>query len=288
MDNYISKLNKILNVDFINEFLLLVNLRCKNKRKPKYSNEYYLYYIILVLTDLQKWKSLKLFYTKEKENHYKTIQDKHLLWSNLNIYEDTYKILLNKYKKINLKRSLNLVLFIDSSDIYNKNGCEKIGYGNDPKKKKTRISAICDINKTIYSLIITNTNTKTNVFNNKKQIKKTLKHDSQTIGDSIDGLLIDVSKCRQLKLVGDKGYIKKKTDIINLIKTKNTQIIYPHRKNQKEKTSKSSKILLKDRYVIENVFAKLKSFDRICMRKDKLTVTFKGFMFLAIILMFKK
>jgi hypothetical protein len=33
--------------------------------------------------------------------------------------------------------------------------------------------------------------------------------------------------------------------------------------------------------VIENVFAKLKRFGRICMRREKLTVTFKGFLFLA-------
>ena len=59
-------------------------------------------------------------------------------------------------------------------------------------------------------------------------------------------------------------------------------------KNQKEKTPESSKKLLKNRHVIENVFAKLKRFGRICMRKDKLVSTFKGFLFLATILTFKK
>ena len=56
----------------------------------------------------------------------------------MNIYEDTYKIILNKYSKINLKRSANLVLYIDSTDIYNKKGCKNIGYGQDPKKKKNK------------------------------------------------------------------------------------------------------------------------------------------------------
>ena len=56
---------------------------------------------------------------------------------------------------------------------------------------------------------------------------------------------------------------------------------------QKLRTKKNKK-LLKNRYVIENVFAKLKKFDRICIRKDRLTATFIGFIFLASILIFKK
>lgn len=284
---YTEKLSKMLDIDFINEFLILVNKRCKSIRTPKYSNEYYLYYISLVLTDLQKWDSLKLLFEDKKKNHYKTIQDIHLKWSKLNIYEDVYKIILNKYSKMNLKRSANLVLYIDSTDIYNKNGCENIGYGHDPKKKKTRVSVICNKKKQIISLIIINTNTKIDKFD-KTKIIQTLKHDSQTIESSVDKLLIDVFKCKQLKLVGDKGYLRTQKDKQMLIDTKNTQIIYPHKKNQKEKTPKASKKLLKDRYVIENVFANLKRFDRICMRKDKLDVTFKGFLFLATIFTFKK
>lgn len=284
---YIEKLSKMLDIDFINEFLILVNERCKSIRTPKYSNEYYLYYISLVLTDLQKWDSLKLLFEDKKKNHYKTIQDIHLKWSNLNIYEDVYKIILNKYSKVNLKRSANLVLYIDSTDIYNKNGCENVGYGQDPKKKKTRVSAICNKKKQILSLVIIDTSTKIDKFN-KTKIIKTLKNDSQTIESSVDKLLIDVFKCKQLKLVGDKGYLRTQKDKHILIDTKNTQIIHPHKKNQKEKTPKASKKLLKDRYVIENVFANLKRFDRICMRKDKLDVTFKGFLFLATIFTFKK
>lgn len=284
---YVEKLSKILDIDFINEFLILVNKICAPIRTPKYSNEYYLYYITLVLTDLQKWESLKLLHEDKKENHYKTIQDVHLRWSRLNIYEDTYKIILNKYSKINLKRSANLVLYIDSTDIYNKKGCENVGYGQDPKKKKTRISAICNKKKQILSLTIVKTNTKNDKFH-KEQIAKTLKHDSQTIENSIDGLLINVNKCKQLKLVGDKGYLRTKVDKQMLIEIKNTKIIHPNKKNQKEKTSKADKILLKDRYVIENVFANLKKFYRTCVRRDKLDTTFKGFLFLAIILTFKK
>ena len=171
--------------------------------------------------------------------------------------------------------------------MYNKNGCKNVGYGQDPKKKKTRVSAICNKKKQIISMVIINTTSKNDKFNKNKKIN-TLKHDSKTIDESIDNLLIDVFKCKQLKLVGDKGYFKTKEDKKILVETKNTQIIHPHKKNQKIRTPKSSKILLEDRYVIENVFATLKRFDRICLRKDKLDSTFKGFLFLATILTFKK
>ena len=65
--------------------------------------------------------------------------------------------MLQKYKHIDLKKSANLILFIDTTIIYNKNGNENIGFGQNPKKQDTIISAICDKNKTIHSLIITAT-----------------------------------------------------------------------------------------------------------------------------------
>jgi transposase len=49
----------------------------------------------------------------------------------------------------------------------------------------------------------------------------------------------------------------------------------------RKNTTNNHKKLLKDRYVIENVFANLKRFNRICIRRDRLAVTFKGFLFLA-------
>lgn len=54
----INDLYSLINKEYAD---ILVNLINKNQlRKPKYSTEYYLYFIILVLTDLQKWKSLNL------------------------------------------------------------------------------------------------------------------------------------------------------------------------------------------------------------------------------------
>jgi len=276
-----QNLSEILDIKYVEEFIKIVNIKCKQIRIPQYSIEYYLYHIILVLTDLQKWESLRLLYVDNHKYHYKTIQKMHLKWSKLNMYEDTYRSLLEKYKHVKLKKSANLVLFIDTTLIYNKNGSEQIGYGQNPKKKETKISAICDVYKNIHSLIVTK-------INHKTSSKNTLIDDAHTIEDSLENLLETKIKFNKLKLVGDKGYARTNDDKQEIYEKYNTQLKYPHRKNQKVKTPTETKKLLKNRYVIENVFAKLKRFDRICMRNDKLVSTFKGFIFLATILHFHK
>lgn len=345
---------KNMNKNKINSILSKVDEKCKSKRTPKYSNEYYLYHICVFFTDLQKWESLKLIVNNCDKYHYKTIQDIHLLWSSLNIYNEAYNDLLKNSGKLEHKKSANLSIFIDTSDIYNKNGSEDTGYSTDPKKKKTRVSAICDENKTILSLIVTakiDKSTKSNNNKNKpvtktikervaielnkklqiirKEFKKTanvnslstydkminknslcktidkdslnkkinkkeitkfvakdtLQYDSHTIEKTLD--VLPIIECKKKKLIGDAGYSRTQKDKDMLLETYNVELLYPQRKNEHKKTPLSTKKLMKKRYVIENVFQKLKRFDRVCVRKDKLTTTFNGFLLLATILTFK-
>lgn len=281
MINYYDKLKKKMNSEYIDAVIKMINIKCSSKRTPTYTNIYYLYNIVLVLTDLKKWESLQLLYENSCENHYKTIQDKHLEWSRLNIYEDAYNLLLKKYKLPILKNSSNFVLYIDSTLSYNKNGSECIGYGQNPKKKETKTSVICDKNKTIYSIDICDVNHRT-------PIKNTLIDDAHTVETSLQQLLKNKLKCKKIILVGDKGYARTKIDKEHIKNSFNVELLYPHRKNQKISTPKRTKYFLKNRYVIENVFSTLKNFDRICLRKDKLTATFQGFLYLAAIITFKK
>lgn len=345
---------KNMNRGKINCILSEINTKCKSKRIPKYSNEYYLYHICLVLTDLQKWESLKFVLINQNTYHYKSIQDKHLLWSSLNVYSDAYKKFLIKNNICDHKRSANLVLFIDTSDIYNKNGHDNVGYSMDPKKKKTKISAICDADKNILSLIVTksmpnlkkskrnstktikervaiqidkkieairkeikkniNDSTKFKILDsydkimnnkniqkisnknntskpNKKNVaKKTSKISLQNDAKTIEVTLNELPniKCKKIKLVGDSGYARTKIDKQILLEKYNVELIYPQRKNENKKTPVSVKRYVEKRYVIENVFQKIKKFDRICLRKDKLTTTFTGFLFLATFLVSRK
>ena len=289
--DYIKKLLNFFDSEIIQIFIETIHKYYHNKRKTKYSVEYYLYYIILVLKELQSWKSLKYLLTNNKTNHYKTIQDIHLEWSRLNIYKITYNIILQKYKLDNLKSSSNLTLFIDSSNIYNKNGCTNTGYGMNPKKKESRISVICDKDKNVFSLTLIKVKEKLvnqKTVNQKTVIRNTFPHDSKTIKPSIHDLIKNKLKYKKLFLVGDKGYALKKNDKNKLFIDYNIELVYPHRRNQKEKTPKKHKVLLKKRYVVENVFSKLKQFNRICIRKDKLDTTYLGFCFLSLLLTFKK
>jgi len=305
---YYSKLEKILNKEVIDIFINVIHTECKNIRKPKYSTEYLLYYIILVLTDLQKWSSLSLILLNDIRYHYSIIKKTHLKWSKLNIYKKVYNILLEKYKLNNLKLSKNMVLFIDSANIYNKNGSENVGYGQNPKKKESRISLICDSFRNIYSLTLIDTyNNKNNKNNNKKRKNKkkalkTLPHDSTTIQSSLNDLVLNNIKYKTLYIVADSGYATRKENKEILYNNYNVKLAYPrrvnlrklcflkcpHKKNQKIKTSKKDKKLLINRYIVENTFAHIKNFSRICMRQDKLEITYMGFVFLGAILKFKK
>jgi len=281
MDVYYNKLLLLFDKEFVDEFMHVADIYCKPNRGPIFSTSYYLYYITIVLTDLRRWSSLSLLLQSNKKNHYKTIQDKHLEWSKLNLYEKTYKNINEKYHSLSHKCSQNIVLFIDSSNIYNKCGTVNIGYGQNPKKQESRISLICDEYKNVYSVILIKPTYKT-------ATKRTFCHDSKTIIPNLNDLIKTKITCKRVQLAGDKGYILNKKDKKQLETDYNVQIIHPHRRNQIIKTPKQSKKILKKRYVIENVFASIKIYDRICVRKDKLEETFISFVYLALMLKFKK
>ena len=118
---YYNKLIIIFN-NIVDILLKIINTYDKPIRKRKYSAEYYLYYITYILNDIKY--------------HYKTIYNDHLKWINLNIYKKAYMQFLDINIFSHLKKSANLVLFIDSTNIYNKHGSEQTGYGKNTKKKR--------------------------------------------------------------------------------------------------------------------------------------------------------
>ena len=63
MSEYTTKLYSKLDKLYVKQFMKVVDRKCNSIRKPKYSNEYYLYHIILVLTDLQKWVRYRRYQT---------------------------------------------------------------------------------------------------------------------------------------------------------------------------------------------------------------------------------
>jgi len=99
-----------------------------------------------------------------------------------------------------------------------------------------------------------------------------LPHDSQTILPAIKSLKTNKS----YNLVGDGGFIFDTSKIplnVNLIAVK--------RKNQLLQNTVTEKQILKKWYKIENLFAKIKRFNRVHVRRDKLIVSYLGFVYLA-------
>lgn len=242
--------------------LELVEERCPNKKKPMYSNGYYFDKMILVLKDVTSWKSLGKFFGNKKY-HYKTIQDKYLQWCGLNIFEDAYikgiSTVLNKYNSHS-----TIDLFIDTASINNKYGVELVAYGQNKKKKISKISLICNINKIPLSVTA----------------HKGSVHDVKTIDASVNKLIENL-KYRRINLVGDKGYIAKQETKDDLL-SKGIKLITPYRKNQKKKNCKRSQQKLNQRYVVEHSNQKMKDFNRVYVRRDRLIKTYLGFVYIAL------
>jgi len=255
-------------IEYIEAIKKVVNEICPNRRTPKYSVEYYIENFIYVLRDVVSWKLLRLLHKDKDKYHYKTIADKFLEWSNKGVFEKAYTYLLNKYPNPCVKWLPSLNLFIDSSYINNKSGSELINYGQNPKKKVTKLSVISDSSGQVYS---------STLYDGKV-------HDSKTIEKSVEDLT-KKSIYRSINLIGDKGYHMKLENKRKVLDKKITLVV-PQKKNQKIRTSEAAKKLLKNRYTIENTIQTIKKYNRIDIRRDRLMITYKSFVYLALLLNF--
>ena len=212
-----------------------VNLKCPNKRKPKYTSQYYLTNIIDLLTDFVKWCSLikSINYINKSTYHYKTIYDIHKLWSDNGVYENAYIECVQKWNipKGNIPKGNKFIeLLIDSTLIINKSGIEGIGFGSGCRKKKfTKLTAISTLDTINAAIIVhkvynkpVNKPVKKPVKNpnDKPYIKmiKTLSHDVKNVEPVIDNLRKIIPKNIKIKLYGDKGYAMKLIDKNRILK----------------------------------------------------------------------
>ena len=131
-----------------------------------------------------------------------------------------------------------------------------------------------------------NINEKINIKNISKENKYNKINIINTLEHDIKGVFPILNKIKHdnvgVNLIGDKGYIMNETDIKTL-KEMNVKLITPKRRNQKEENSESEKKKLKKRYKIENMFSRVKTFNRVLIRRDKLIATYMGFVYLSCI-----
>ena len=271
------KLSSVIQKKYEQYILHLVDVKLPAKRIHKYNNQYVLNQFKKMLNEVNQWKTLSYF--KDSPNvkfHYKYLQQLFNKWSSLNIFEDAYELLLtNDYFKLkDIRKSKKLFLFIDATFIINKYGIECVTKNPEYKKKRvTKLSLICDENKTILSVI--NDETHSNVI--KKCV--TFSHDVKLVQPTLDNMKITVPKYVSIKLGGDKGYITQKQFKINETTVK---VIAPKRKNQKTKNTKKEKIILNKRHCVENSICSFKKYERLLVRKDKLIKNYMSFLYLGL------
>lgn len=176
---------------------------------------------------------------------------------------DLFKIVYSQliiYKYPNIKE-LSKLLLVDSTTIFNNYGVDNISTIPEYKKKKgNKISVILTKKDKIPIDIITDTAS----IHDLVLLKK---HELN-------------EKYTNKYVIADKGYISK--EYKNELKENNIKLITPYRKNQKQQNTKAEKILLKQRYVIENFFWRLKkSYKRLNNRKEKKFNNFNGVVYLS-------
>ena len=110
--------------NYKNIIINVVNELFPQLRKPKYTKNYYLDSIILMLNDLVKWESLVLLNIDKPKYHYKTIQKIFFEWSKKNVFGIAYNIILKSKKLIDINSQTTIDLFIDTTNIINKTGIE--------------------------------------------------------------------------------------------------------------------------------------------------------------------
>lgn len=256
-----NKINITKNDTYKDIIFKVINILDPEIRKKKYSNEYYFKMMHYLLNNIVNWKDLQIINPNSKPYHYKTIHNKFIKWSYLNVFEYSYKI-YNAFnnKKINHK---DLDLFIDCSYITNIHGSENVDFNPEYKKKKaTKVSVLCNKNKEIISVYC---------------CEKSTIHDVKTINNTLNNIIINTSN-KNVNIIGDKGYINSSS---YFHKNKKVKIIAPNRKNMKKRSNKYNKQKLKKRYLIENVFCDLKKHNRIRNRKERKIKNYMSFFYIA-------
>ena len=243
-----------------------ININIDRKRyKVKYSNEYYLKFIFLILNDINKWSfiiNLKDYNSKFKF-HYKTIYNKFVFWSKKNVFYNAF------YNYI-FKKNTNLLL-IDATSINNKYGSECVTINPEYKKKKiTKLSIISNKDNFIHSVEVFE------IKNNEKKYKTSI-HDVKMINKSLEKINVK-NKSKYFCLLGDKAYKTKENFKIN---NKKVIIITHDKSNTIIKNTKFKNKKLMNRIKIENTINNIKKYERVKTRKERNIKTYMSWLYIA-------
>lgn len=252
----------------------------KNKKfNIKYSNDYYLSMILKLLNVYNAWEYLKYdkMYISKSKYHYKTIYNKFIYWSSIDIFRKAFNNFNINYSNNNHTNTL----IIDATIINNLYGSDNVALNRSNfKHNATNLSIIADTNKIIYSPLICPINRK---ITNKGYEYFTMQSDVKMIDSHIKDLeYMTNNNSKYYTLLGDKGY---KTSNKFWLHNKPINIITPDKSNSKNKISIVHKLKLKNnRRKIEHINAILKKNTRINLRKDRNKLSFINFIYIGSII----
>lgn len=247
------------------------------KRNVKFTLRDYIVGILDILKNNISWNSYSGLI---KGN---TLRKKHNEWQKLNIYEFTYKNILNKYlKKTSFTKELKYQS-IDSTFIEDINGSKEAGYSGIYKRRKGESSKGIKI-----STLVT-----TNGIPLSFSIDSANKYDSPILPKVINKCIINC-KTKQYQnnnrykqyLLGDPGYDSKEN--IKLLKKKGyTPLIIQNirniKDNKKKRTLNKKQLkIYKKRIKIENYHSWIKKFPKIKSLYERNIKNYIGLLYIAI------
>jgi hypothetical protein len=258
---------KKLIIDEINK---LNNKNNNRIYKVKYTNEYYLNMMFEVKNNINNWKYLTQLkaYNSDKQNHYKTIYNKFIEWTNQNIFINVF----NNY----ICLTKTNILLIDATNINNKYGSDNITLNSKYKKKKiTKLLIVTNTFGFIYSIIPFNIKNTNNIYS-------TSVHDVKMINENLNNIKnINKSNNIYYKLLGDKGY---KTNEQFIFNNKKIKTLTPNKINSIKKNTKFNKKQLKKRNLVERFIGIIKQNNRIMVKKERKLKYFISFIYISCLL----
>jgi hypothetical protein len=319
MKKYVSIFNKnknnnifkdifIMYVNDIDEKLQKIkdNKTKKGSKKIYNNNDFFYYSFINFMENGQSWRSMNNICS------YSTYYRKFKLWTVNNVFINIYKIFIFYLKNNKILKYADLKnTFIDSSNIRNKQGidCIERNYA-DKGKNATKISVITSKSGIPLSSLLVPCN-----VHDVKTVIKTIKNSYISLNKSKLGgdkgyiskaLTNELNKKYDIKLItcerkkrrtkneiiydkknkvkhNDKPNNKKnKKNTKNLKKNKKNNVKHSNKPNNKANNKKNTKFL-KQRIIIENMFAWIKNNKRLQLRYDKYCKNYKSFVNLAFI-----
>ena len=221
--------------------------------------EYILAYIIYVLKYSIPWRQIG-------KNIYNNVYKHYIKLNNINIFENTYIELMNKYLRKNKNKTLTHC-YTDTTFIMNKRGVDFKARNKYMKNKFcNKLSLIVDKNFIPINI---------KIFKGNMNDSNVLQHQLKYIQEYMKHIKY---------FICDKGYCS--SILRNLFKNNNIDPIIPYNNrntkdiNKLKEISSSENIKYLERIKIEHIFGQLKIFNKLGLRYEKYIKNYEGMIYL--------